>query len=51
MLESVKKGNTVLQKHLFEHFDLAGHTNYLEDVTLALIDKTDARDPTEREDY
>ena len=50
MLESVKKGNTVLQKHLFEHFDLAGRNNYLEDVTLALIDKTDARDPTERED-
>ena len=49
MLESSKKANTVLQKHLFQHFDLAGYTNFLEDVSLALIDKTDPRDPAERE--
>ena len=40
-----------MQKHLYEHFDLPGHTNFLEDVTGTLIDKTDPRDPTEREDY
>ena len=36
-----------MQKHLYEHFDLP----FLEDVTVTLIDKTDPRNPTEREDY
>ena len=40
-----------MQKHLYEYFDLPGHTNFLEDVTVTLIDKTDPRNPTEREDY
>ena len=39
-----------MQKHLYEHFDLPGHTSFL-DVTVTLIDKTDPRNPTEREDY
>ena len=40
-----------MQKHLYEHFDLHGHTNFWEDFTVALIDKTDPRDPTKRDDY
>ena len=40
-----------MQKHLYEHFDLPGHTNLLEDVTVTFTDKTDPRDPTEREVY
>ena len=40
-----------MQKHLYEHFDLPGHTRFLEDVTVTLIDKTDPRNLTEREDY
>ena len=40
-----------MQKHLYEHFDLPGHTSFLEDVTVALIDKTDSRNPTEGEDH
>ena len=46
-----ESGQHCMQKHLYEHFDLPGHTNFLEDVTGTLIDKTDPRDPTEREDY
>ena len=40
-----------MQKHLYEHFDLPGHTGFLKDVRVTLIDKTDPRNPTEREDY
>ena len=40
-----------MQIHLYEYFDLPGHTNFLEDVTVTLIDKTDPRNPTEREDH
>ena len=40
-----------MQKHLYEYFDLPGHTNFLKDVAVTLIDKTDPRNPTEREDY
>ena len=50
MLESMKEANT-MQNHLYEHFDLPGHTGFLKDVTVTLIDKTDPRNPTEREDY
>ena len=50
MLERMKEANT-MQKHLYEHFDLPGDTDFLEDVTVTLIDKTVSRNPTEREDY
>ena len=28
-----------MQIHLYEHFDILGHANYLEDVTVTLIHK------------
>ena len=37
-----------MQKHLYEHFDLPGYTDFLEGVTVTLIDKTDPRNPTGR---
>ena len=37
-----------MQKHLYEHFDFPGYTDFLEGVTVTLIDKTDPRNPTER---
>ena len=40
-----------MEKHLYEHFHLPGYTNYLKHVTVTLIDKTDLKNPTEREDY
>ena len=38
-----------MQKHLYEHCNLPGPTNFLEDVTVTLTDKTDPRNPTERD--
>ena len=32
-----------MQKHLYEFFGLPGHTNFLEDITVTLTDKTDPR--------
>ena len=40
-----------MQADLFEHFDSHGHSGFLEDCTIALIDKTDSADPTRREEY
>ena len=37
-----------MQKHLYEHFDFPGYTDFLEGVTVTLIDKTDPRNPTKR---
>ena len=45
-----ERGQHCMQKHLYEHFDLPGHTNFL-DVIVTLIDKTDPSNPSEREDY
>ena len=40
-----------LQKHLFEHFNSEGHNGFLHDVSVTLIDKTDAKNPIKREHY
>ena len=40
-----------MQRHLYEHFQLPGHTGFLQDTYVTLIDKIDPRAPTEREDY
>ena len=39
-----------MQKHLYKHFQLAGHTSFLQDTYVTLIDKTNPRAPTKRED-
>ena len=46
-----EKSQHCVHKHLYEHIDLPAHTNFLEDNTVTLIDKTDPRNPTEGEDY
>ena len=38
-----------MQKHL--HFPMAGQEGFLNDVSIALIEKTDPSDPLRREDY
>ena len=38
-----------MQKHL--HFPIAGHEGFLNDVSIALTEKTDPSDPLRREDY
>ena len=40
-----------MQQHLFEHFQIPGHTCFVEDVCIPFIDKTDPFIPTKREDY
>ena len=46
-----KRGEPCMQEHLFEHFYSDGHNGFLEDVAITLIDKTDRRDPKNRENY
>ena len=40
-----------MQADLFKHFASHGHSGFLEDCTITLIDKTDDADPTRREEY
>ena len=40
-----------MQKHLFEHFQSPGHTGFIEDVCIPLIDKTGPFIPTKRAHY
>ena len=40
-----------MQRHLYEHSQLPGHTGFLQNIYVTLIDKTDPRAPTKREDY
>ena len=44
-------GEDCMQRHLYEDFQLPGHTGFLQDTYITLIDKTDPRAPTKREDY
>ena len=37
------RGEACLQKRLFEHFNNEGHSGFLHDVSVTLIDKTDAK--------
>ena len=37
-----------MQRHLYENFQLPGHTGFLQDTYVTLIDKTDPRAPTNR---
>ena len=45
------KGEICMQQHLFEHFSGDGHSNFLDDVSITFIDKTDPKDPNRREHY
>ena len=40
-----------MQRHLLEYVQPSGHTAFLQDNYVTLIDKTDPRAPTKREDY
>ena len=40
-----------MQRHLYEHFQLPGHTGLLQDNYVTLTDKTDPTAPTKCEDY
>ena len=46
-----ERGVKHMQADLFERFASHGHSVFLEDGTITLIDKTDGADPTRREEY
>ena len=40
-----------MQEHLYKHFQSEGHTEFLNDVSITLADKTDVSASTKRENY
>ena len=40
-----------MQEHLFRHFHSEGHEGYIKDVSITLIDKTNAFDVKKRKKY
>ena len=40
-----------MQQNLFEHFNSEGHNGLLHDVSVTLINKTDAKNPHKQEHY
>ena len=49
--KSFKRGEKSMQEHLYKHFESEGHNEFLDDVSITLIDKTDSSNPTKRENY
>ena len=40
-----------MQEHLFEQLKTEGHSEFLGNVSITIIDKTDGKDPKRRENY
>ena len=40
-----------MQEYLYSHFECEEHNGFLEDLPIALIDKTDGSDTTERKTF
>ena len=40
-----------MQEHLYNHFESEGHTEFIDEVSITLIDKTDCFNSTKRENY
>ena len=40
-----------MQQHLFEHFPNEGHSGFLDDFSIAFIDKTGLKDSNKLEHY
>ena len=49
--KSFKRGEKRIQVHLHKHFESEGHAEFLDDVSITLIDKTDGSNPIKRENY
>ena len=45
------RNEACMQEHLVEHFKSEGHSGFLGNVSITLIDKTDGKDPKRRENY
>ena len=48
-VKGFKRGEKCMQQHLYKHFESEGHTEFLDDVSVKLIHKTDGSNPTKRE--
>ena len=46
-----EKGESVKQQHLYDHFILEDHTQFVNDVWIIFIDKADTTDPLKREQH
>ena len=46
-----KRGEKCMQEHLYKSFESEVHTEFLDDVSITLIDKADGSNPTKRENY
>ena len=44
-------GDPCMQERIYEHFNREGHTAFLENVCLTIIDKTDLHNPERKENY
>ena len=40
-----------MQEHLYNHFESEVHTEFIDEVSITLIDKIDCFNPTKRENY
>ena len=49
--KSFKRGEKCIQEHLYNYFKSEGHIEFLDDVSITLIDKTDGFNPNKRENY
>ena len=45
------RGEACSQEHLFEHLNSKGHNDFLHDVSVTVINKTDEKNPIKREHY
>ena len=49
--KSFTRGEKCMQEHLYKNFESEGHTEFLDDVSITLVDKTDVSVPTKRDNY
>ena len=49
--KSFKRREKCIQDHLHKHFESKGHTEFLNDVSITLTDKTDGSNPNKKENY
>ena len=49
--KSFTRREKCIQEHLYKYFGREEHTEFLDYVSIALIDKTDGSNPTKRENY
>ena len=48
-MHGMKEG--CMKEHSFEHFKSEGHSGFLGNVSITLINKADGKDPKKRESY